>query len=290
MIFGNVDKFGFIIERIPEWEDGYWFNGIMFVTVNGEIYPKEIRTTTFNSELPDVLGDDSAFAKPVCDVKLYNKSDLELFDYLQNIAFPTNIDVNNDYKYYIPFHEIGDSGYRFFCISNGENIKIFVGKDCKNTTKFIDKIIITIEEYEKIKFQLKEFSNSISLEQLFREFKFNESTNDDIKEINGMQLPSDYLEFMHKHNGGEGDVGKNSYIQLIKLEELTDYNNDYEISKHFPNCFAFGGDLGGNHFCYNFTTKEYFAIDCCTTGLEDSYCKASSLYEFIKNWDKQFEK
>lgn len=35
--------------------------------------------------------------------------------------------------------------------------------------------------------------------------------------------------------------------------------------------------------------NEYFAIDCCTTGLEDSYCKASSLYEFIKNWDKQFE-
>ena len=104
-----------------------------------------------------------------------------------------------------------------------------------------------------------------------------------------MKLPIDYLEFMHKHNGGEGDVGKNSYIQLIKLEELVDYNNDYEISKHFPNCFAFGGDLGGNHFCYNFTSKEYFAIDCCTTGLEDSYCKASSLYEFIKNWDKQFE-
>ena len=94
---------------------------------------------------------------------------------------------------------------------------------------------------------------------------------------------------MHKHNVGEGNVGKDLYIQLIKLEELTDYNNDYEISKHFPNCFAFGGDLGGNHFCYNFTTKEYFAIDCCTTGLEDSYCKASLLYEFIKNWDKQFE-
>ena len=47
-----------------------------------------------------------------------------------------------------------------------------------------------------------------------------------IKEINGMQLPNDYLEFMHKHNGGEGDVGKNSYMQFIKLEELVDYNND----------------------------------------------------------------
>lgn len=127
------------------------------------------------------------------------------------------------------------------------------------------------------------------MEELFKEFEFNESTNYDIKEINGMQLPSDYLEFMHKHNGGEGDVGKNSYMQLIRLEDLTDYNNDYEIFKNFPNCFAFGGDLGGNHFCYNFITNEYFAIDCCTTDLEDSYCKASSLYEFIKNWDKELE-
>ena len=90
------------------------------------------------------------------------------------------------------------------------------------------------------------------MEELFKEFEFNESTTCDITEINGMQLPRDYLEFMHEHNGGEGD-------------------------------------LGGNHFCYNFITNEYFAVDCCTGGLEDSYCKAVSLYKFIKNWDKQFE-
>ncbi len=52
------------------------------------------------------------------------------------------------------------------------------------------------------------------LEELFKEFEFNESIDYDIKEINGVQLSSDYLEFMHKHNGGEGDVGKNSYMDL----------------------------------------------------------------------------
>ena len=67
------------------------------------------------------------------------------------------------------------------------------------------------------------------MEELFKDFEFNESTDYNIKEINGNQLPSDYLEFMYKHNGGEGDVGKNSYMQFIKLEELVDYNNDYEI-------------------------------------------------------------
>lgn len=84
-------------------------------------------------------------------------------------------------------------------------------------------------------------------------------------------------------------MGKNSYMQFIKLEELIDYNNNYEIFKYYANCFCFGGDLGGNHFCYNFITKEYFAIDCCTIDIKDSYCKSSSLYEFISTWDKQFE-
>lgn len=31
------------------------------------------------------------------------------------------------------------------------------------------------------------------MEKLFEKFEFNESTTCDIKEINGMQLPSDYL-------------------------------------------------------------------------------------------------
>ena len=121
------------------------------------------------------------------------------------------------------------------------------------------------------------------MEELFKNFDFNEKTNYELKEINGNPLPDDYLEFMNRHNGGEGDVGKNSYMQILKLEELIEYNNDYEIFKYYPNGFAFGGDLGGNHFCYNFETKKYFAIDCCS--VKDKYCEADSLYDFIITWD-----
>ena len=92
---------------------------------------------------------------------------------------------------------------------------------------------------------------------------------------------------MLEHNGGEGNVGNNSYMQILKLEELIDYNNDYDIFKLFPTCFAFETDLGGNHFCYNFENKEYFAIDSINISLEDAYCEASSLYDFIVKWDKQ---
>ncbi len=125
------------------------------------------------------------------------------------------------------------------------------------------------------------------MNELFKEFEFNKKTEYTINEINGNLLPKDYLNFMLEHNGGEGNVGNNSYMQILKLEELIDYNNDYDIFKLFPTCFAFETDLGGNHFCYNFENKEYFAIDSINISLEDAYCEASSLYDFIVKWDKQ---
>ena len=60
MLLGNPYKFAFLIERIPDWEKGSWKNGIMFVIINDNIYPKDVRTTTFNSEIPEILDSDSA--------------------------------------------------------------------------------------------------------------------------------------------------------------------------------------------------------------------------------------
>ena len=127
------------------------------------------------------------------------------------------------------------------------------------------------------------------MDELFTEFEFYESTDYNINEINGMPLPSDYLEFMHKHNGGEGNVGKYAYIQLVQLEELIEYSNIYEMEKYFPHCFAFGTDLGGNLFCYDFKKKIYFSIDACSRSEEDIMFKSGSFEEFIRSWDKQFE-
>lgn len=127
------------------------------------------------------------------------------------------------------------------------------------------------------------------MEDLFMDFEFNKSTNYKIKEIDGMPLPNDYLEFMKKHNGGVGCVGKNSYMNLKKLEELIEFNKINETTKWLPNCFCFGGDGGGNQFCYNFITKEYFAVDCCAININDNYCRASSLNEFITKWDNTLD-
>jgi len=62
MVIGEPYKMAFILERMAIWEppDDTFRNGIMFLCVNGEIYPKDVRTTTFYTELPFLLAPESA--------------------------------------------------------------------------------------------------------------------------------------------------------------------------------------------------------------------------------------
>ena len=46
-----------------------------------------------------------------------------------------------------------------------------------------------------------------------------------IEKINDVVLPNDYIEFMKKHNGGQGDIGE-TWLILYRLEELQEINDD----------------------------------------------------------------
>lgn len=55
---------------------------------------------------------------------------------------------------------------------------------------------------------------------MWSEFQFNEPyIGDDITEINDVKLPRSYIDFMRKHNGGEGSIGK-TWLSLYRIEEL----------------------------------------------------------------------
>lgn len=154
MLLGNPYKFAFLIERISDWEKGSWKNGIMFLIINDNIYPKDVRTTTFNSEIPEILDSDSAFINPIIDKELYEKSDLQI------IGFVDDEEKENYYRYFIPFHEINDSGYRFYIISDSCNVKILVCKLENDKPSLVDRLEISIQEYNEIKFQVIDFYNN----------------------------------------------------------------------------------------------------------------------------------
>ena len=72
------------------------------------------------------------------------------------------------------------------------------------TGKSDEDFMVVIKEIESKIVQLMEMINM----EKWNEFEFNVSYNGgDIEKINGVVLPKDYIEFMKKHNGGEGDIG-----------------------------------------------------------------------------------
>jgi len=160
------NNFGFIIERMEGWEDRSFINGLMFLMINDELYPKYVRTTTFNCELDELLDDDSPLIRPVVDKKLYQLDDAELLKMFVNITYPDiddDDDIDNDYSYLLPFHEINDDGWSIFIISDGENIKLFVydRRDQYPDVKLHDTLEIPAEKYFKTINELKKFYNDL---------------------------------------------------------------------------------------------------------------------------------
>lgn len=159
MLIGDPYKLAFLIERVPEWE-GTYINGLMFLFINGNIYPEQTKTTTLNCELPVLLDEnESPFMNPVKNKELYKMNSHELFNYISKLVYPDDINTDNDYRYLIDFHEINDAGYSIFIISDDCNIKLLVGKWTEQDLLFIDEIEISMQEYETIKRNLVTFYN-----------------------------------------------------------------------------------------------------------------------------------
>ena len=80
MVIGDPCKFGFIIERIREWEaSGTYQSGIVFLFLDNTIYPDTVRNTTLNVDLYHLTRDDSPFMNPVIDPDLYELEKDKLF-------------------------------------------------------------------------------------------------------------------------------------------------------------------------------------------------------------------
>jgi hypothetical protein len=60
----------------------------------------------------------------------------------------------------------------------------------------------------------------------------------------GKILPEDYKTFLLEHDGGDGFIGTN-YLILWKAEELSKFNDGYEVSKYAPGLLMFGSNATG---------------------------------------------
>ena len=67
-------------------------------------------------------------------------------------------------------------------------------------------------------------------------------------------LPSEYLSFLRRSDGGEGFLGlRPGYFQLWRANEVAKFSCEYEIQKYVPGYVAVGSNGGGELYVLSTT-------------------------------------
>jgi hypothetical protein len=82
--------------------------------------------------------------------------------------------------------------------------------------------------------------------------------NNFLSSIN-FKLPEGYIEFLKIANGAEIYFGVN-YLRLFPLNDIIQWNKDYEVDIYAPDYFLVGSDGGGNAFFIERKSGKIFQI------------------------------
>lgn len=161
MLIGDPDKFAFLIEKVPSWSAGGFVNGLLYVYVNGEMFPKELRTATLSTDLFMLRG--FAFEDLPTDGRLYALSDDELFGELRRLRYPEYFtdNKNEEYRFDLDLPELGDCGYDIFAVSGGENVRILIGQWSGDEFSLVNSTEITLAEFDKIRGAVIEYGDNL---------------------------------------------------------------------------------------------------------------------------------
>lgn len=125
---------------------------------------------------------------------------------------------------------------------------------------------------------------TLKIKEYFRNTKTDSSINEEsintYEQKLGINLPSEYKEFLLFSNGIEGFVGE-SYLALFRLEDLLLVHQT--TKKDAPNLLVIGTDGGGTDFVFdieeNFVVKEVQAI---SLGVDTPKLCANNFSSFLE--------
>lgn len=108
-------------------------------------------------------------------------------------------------------------------------------------------------------------------------------TIDVCENLLGVQLPDDYVQFLLRHNGGEGFVGEDSYLILWRVEELEPFNREYQVKDYCPGLLFIGSSGGGEAYGFDTRTSPWNIVQVPFIGMENLLAEplGSSFEEFI---------
>ena len=161
MLLGNPYKFALFIQTVKEWNiDEVFCNGVLLFFINGNIYPKEILTSTLSCEI-NILNEK--FKNIAFNEEIFYKEKEKAFKQIYNITFPEDISLNNDYQFDITPLSFSDEDYYIFAVSNNIQIRILAAKleYIKENSRHILENIIIDETFISIN-DMKEISNKLN--------------------------------------------------------------------------------------------------------------------------------
>jgi len=93
----------------------------------------------------------------------------------------------------------------------------------------------------------------------------------------------DYLDFMSRHNGCDGPVGKDGYICLWPIEEVVSGTEQAGAAEFAPDLLLFGGDGGNEAFAFDRQDSQWPIVMVPLVGLsrKDMRFVAATFGDFL---------
>lgn len=94
----------------------------------------------------------------------------------------------------------------------------------------------------------------------------------------------DYLEFMRRHNGCDGPVGKEGYVRIWPLEEVVTGTEEAGTPEFAPGLLLFAGDGGGEAYAFDRQDPRWpiVMVNLISMSREEMKPVASTFTEFVQ--------
>jgi hypothetical protein len=125
---------------------------------------------------------------------------------------------------------------------------------------------------------------------LFKDFNRNSpTTQKDIRVVEEqleIKFPDDYIEFMLRSNGGEGQINER-FLRLWEIEGIVEANGieGYSILENAPGLVVIGSDGGGTAIGYDFRNKkpQLVEVDFIGLDIDNPFYSTENFFDYIEH-------
>ena len=105
--------------------DDTFCNGVLLFCIDGVLFPNEIITATLKCEIPPL---EDLLSHVALNDSIYNMEKEAAFKEMYNRTFPEDMDVDNDYRYFISPPSLADDGCFAFAVTNSTHVRILAAR------------------------------------------------------------------------------------------------------------------------------------------------------------------